>query len=108
MNRDEEHLKLLEIFHYVVAGVTALLACIPFIHLTVGLIFLLAPAKFAPGQGAPSAIVGWLFVVVASFMILCGWTLAILILTAGRFLAKRKHHTFCLVMAGVECIFMPF
>jgi hypothetical protein len=30
------------------------------------------------------------------------------ILTAGRFLARRKHHLFCLVVAGVECLFFPF
>jgi hypothetical protein len=23
-------------------------------------------------------------------------------------MAHRKHYTFCLVMAGVECLFMPF
>jgi hypothetical protein len=37
-----------------------------------------------------------------------GWIFAGFVITAGRFLAKRKHHTFCVVMGAVECIFMPF
>jgi hypothetical protein len=44
----------------------------------------------------------------ASVFILVGWTLAILVLIVGRFIARRKHYTFCFVMACVECVFMPF
>ena len=36
MNQDSEHLKLLSIFHYVVGGMAALFACIPFIHFFMG------------------------------------------------------------------------
>ena len=31
-----------------------------------------------------------------------------LIFLAGRFLAQRRHHTFCVTMAAVQCLFMPF
>ncbi len=34
--------------------------------------------------------------------------LAGFIAAAGYYLSKRQHYTFCLVMAGVECIFIPF
>ena len=37
-----------------------------------------------------------------------GWSIAACIIAAGRFLAKRRHYMFCLVMAGIECLFMPF
>jgi len=37
-----------------------------------------------------------------------GWIFAAFVLATGRFLAKRKHYLFCLVMAGIESIFMPF
>ena len=37
MSQDSEHLKLLSIFHYVVAAMAALFACIPFIHFFMGL-----------------------------------------------------------------------
>ena len=37
MTKDEEHLRLLSIFHFVVAGMTALFALFPIIHLLIGL-----------------------------------------------------------------------
>jgi hypothetical protein len=110
MKQDEEHLRLLSIFHYVVAGLAALFALFPIFHLIFGIFMILAPQKFA-GHGQeqpPLALIGWFFVIFASVFITLGWTIAALILTTGRFLARHRHYQFCLVMAGVECLFMPF
>jgi len=110
MKQDEEHLRLLSIFHYVVAGLAALFALFPIFHLIFGIFMILAPQKFG-GHGQeqpPLALMGWFFVIFASMFITLGWTVAALILTTGRFLARRRHYTFCLVMAGMECLFMPF
>jgi hypothetical protein len=95
MTRDEEHLRLLSIFHYVVGGLAALFALFPIFHLIIGLFMIFAPDKMFHGkeESAPALI---------------GWIIAALILTTGRFLARRKHYQFCLVMGGVECLFMPF
>jgi hypothetical protein len=109
MNQDQEHLRLLSIFHYVVAGLSALFACIPMIHVGLGLFMALAPEKMAShGQAAPPAFLGWFFVVFGSCFILAGWTFAACVFAAGRCLAKRKRLLFCQVMGGIECIFMPF
>ena len=108
MTRDEEHLRLLSIFHYVVGGLAGLFALFPVIHLVLGLFMIFASDKFA-GKGAPPpAFLGWFFVIFAAMFIILGWTFAAFVLTAGRFLARRKHYMFCLVMAGIECLFMPF
>lgn len=108
MNRDEEHLKLLAIFHYVVGGLAALFALFPVLHLVMGLIFV-ASAPNAPNQGGPSPqVFGWLFVAFSSVIITVGLLFSGLILATGRFLSQRRNYTFCLVMAGVECLFMPF
>ena len=107
MNQDEEHLKLLAIFHYVVAGMVALLACFPIIHLIAGIFILSAPEKMA-GNQLPPIWFGLFFVVLASVMILGGWIMAATILYAGRCLVRRKKYTFCMVIAGVSCLFMPF
>jgi hypothetical protein len=107
-NTDSEHLKLLSIFHYVVGGMAAFFACIPILHLVIGLFLILAPEKFGHGSNQPPAFIGWFFVVFASIFILMGWTLAILILLAGRFIACRKYYPYCFIVACVECLFMPF
>ena len=105
MSQDLEHLKLLSIFHYVVAGMAALFACIPFIHFFMGLA--LATGAFSNTDPEARPMIGLAIMAFAGLFILAGWTLAVLVAFTGRNLQKRKRYTFCLVMAGVECIFVP-
>ncbi|MEI8045000.1 MAG: hypothetical protein WCL11_26545 [Verrucomicrobiota bacterium] len=105
---DIEHLRLLSIFHYVKGGITAFFACIPMIHVGFGLVMIFAPQVFGHGKDQPPAFVGWLFVILGGFFILLGWTFAVLLLIAGRCIARRKHYTFCFLMACVECLSLPF
>lgn len=104
-----EHLKLLSIFHYVFAGVLALMACIPLIHVAFGLAMIFAPRHHGGGRGdMPPALFGWLFVLLGGAFILIGWVVAGLLAWAGRCLSRRSHYTYCFVMACVACAFMPF
>ncbi len=102
MNEDEKYLQLLSVFHYVVGGLAACFACIPIIHLSIGIAMLVGAIDDAP------EFVGAFLVVIAMFAMLIGWTLAVCIIIAGRCLAKRKRYMFCLVIAAISCIFMPF
>jgi hypothetical protein len=108
MTQDEDQLRLLSIFHYVVGGLAGLFALFPIFHLIFGLFFILAPGTFEGKGEPPPAFIGWMFVIFAAVFITIGWVFAAFVLTAGRFLARRRHYMFCLVMAGIECIFMPF
>jgi hypothetical protein len=104
MNRDLEHLKLLSIFHFVAAGMLALVACIPFIHFFMGL----AMATGALGDNDPEIQpVGLGIMAVAGLFIFLGWILAALIAFAGYSLGRRRRYGFCLAMGCVECVFMP-
>jgi hypothetical protein len=87
MTQDDEQLRLLSLFHYVVAGFAGLFSLFPIFHLVLGLFFIFAPKSFFNGnQGEPApAFLGWFFVIFASFFIACGLTFASFILTAGRF-----------------------
>jgi hypothetical protein len=105
---DDEHLRLLSIFHYLKGGITALFACIPIIHVVLGLVFIVAPHLLGHGNDQPPAFLGWLFVILGSFLILFGWAMAALVLIAGRCIGRRKHYTFCFVVACVECLSVPF
>ena len=101
--KDEEHLRLLSIFHYVVAAMAALFSLFPVIHLVIGIYFIVSP----PTSGGPPPWFGWIFVIIALFIITMGLTLAGCIFAAGRLIAARRRHTACVILAGVECLFMP-
>ena len=109
MDQDEQHLQILSILHYLLAAVIALFACFPVLHLIIGIIFLAAPEAFEGpnGFGPPPMLFGLLFTIVPAAIILAGWTLAICVFLGGRFIARRTHYTWCLVVAGISCIFMP-
>lgn len=108
LNQDEQHLKLLSIFHYIVGGMIALFSSFPIFHLVFGIIMIAAPDTFESGGKAPPAFIGWLFAIIGGTIIIIGWGVAICVIIAGRFLSLHKHHLFCLIIAGIECIFIPF
>ncbi|HMC10527.1 MAG TPA: hypothetical protein VKH44_04525 [Pirellulaceae bacterium] len=109
MTTEEEHLRLLSIFHYVVGGLIALFGCFPIIHVTFGLILILAPETFKGAGGEPPpAVFGLLIALVGAAVIAAFWTFAACMITAGRFLSLRKHYMFCLVMAALACMCSPF
>jgi hypothetical protein len=104
VNQDQEHLKLLSIFHYVAAGMAALVACIPFLHFFMGLALVTGVIDDGNTEARP---VGFVIMLIALGIIFCGWVFAALVAFTGRSLAQRKRYNFCLIMAAVECIFMP-
>jgi hypothetical protein len=110
MNRDKEHLQLLTIFHYVVAGLAALFFFFPLVYTTVGAIFIFAArhGTAKPGEELPPEFLGWIFAVIGSVLFLIGLAMAICILIACRSLAHCKQYSFALVMACIECLFIPF
>jgi hypothetical protein len=110
MNHDTEHVRLLAIFHYIVAGLAALFSLFPLLYTTIGatLIFAARHGTPKPGEELPPEFLGWIFVGVGSFLFLVGITMAICILIAGRCLSRNKCYSFALVIACIECLFIPF
>jgi hypothetical protein len=105
---DREHLRLLSVFHYVMAAMAGVFALFPIIHLLIG-IGILSGKLGQHGNEDPSArMVGGFFVVIALLLIVGGLAYAACLAYAGRCLAQRQGYTFCLVMAGVSCLLVPF
>jgi hypothetical protein len=109
VNQDREHLRLLAIFHYVVAGLAALLSFFPLFYSVIGGFLLYAAHHPGPRNAEPPpAVLGWIFIALGALFFLAGITMAICILIADRCLSRRKAYSFALVMACVECLFIPF
>ena len=107
MNQDEEHLRLLSLFHYIVGGLMALFACIPILHITIGVLMIASPTFLGSHGNAPPPFMGWFFVILGSVFVLFGWLTAALVMYSGRCLSRRKHYLFSLIVAGLCCFFVP-
>ncbi len=68
MMREEalRYLNLLSIFHYVIAGIGGLSACLPILHLVMGILLVMAAL---PGPEASPRVMDWFFIGIASTMI---------------------------------------
>jgi hypothetical protein len=108
MSKDEEHLRLLAIFHYVVAALSALFCSFPLIHVAVGLLMVFAPENFKGRGELPARAFGWMFVAMGSIFVVTGWVFAACVFFAGHSLMHHRHYMFCLVMAALECCLQPF
>lgn len=107
MTQDEEHLRLLSIFHFVMAGIAALFALFPILHVMMGLSIVSGAFPSMGGEEMP-AFFGWYIVIFAAVWIAFGLVYAVLIALGGRALRRRQHYTFCLVVAALACMLMPF
>jgi hypothetical protein len=108
MSQDQEHLHLLSVFHYVVGGLMALFSLIPVVHLAIGLGIVSGALADKGGPEPFGVLMGWFLVVFAAGWIVVGLATAACVLLAARYLKERTHYTFCTVIAGVCCVFMPF
>jgi hypothetical protein len=106
MSQNEDNLRLLSIFHYIIGTLAAL-----FSFLTLPFLVIAYPAFFVfkqvdDSKTIPSAF--WPFLLIPCVGLIIIWIFAALIFAAGRSLAKHKRYTFCLVIAVIECLFIPF
>ncbi len=107
VDQDAEHLRLLTIGHYVLAGMAAFFGSFPLIHVVVGLV-LSGVGIFAPGSGddrAPLMAVGVFFTLIGGTFVLVGWSIAVALLFSARSLAHRKRYVFCVVVSGLVAAF---
>jgi hypothetical protein len=107
--QDAEHLKLLAIFHYVLAALTFIGGSFPIIHVITGWMMVSGRIPMAPasGGGPPPEQIGWLFIAMGGVFILLFWTVAVMLFLAGRFLSARRNRTFCFVIACLSCAGFP-
>lgn len=102
---DEQHLDLLSIGFFLVGGLTGRFACIPFIHVGVGIGML--TGSFGEPPGIPSGFMGVLFVVAGTVAIVLGWASATLLVLTGWSLRRHERYGLCQVGAVIACVLAP-
>ena len=105
---DAEHLRLLAIFHFVSAAFA--FAGVLFASLYFVLIWAVFdnPEIWAQSQeGAPPAVVINIFRWVTGFGVVWFVVACVGNLLSGLFLRTRRHRTFSMVIAGINCLHIP-
>ena len=80
----------------------------PILHLAMGIALLTGAFDDFENGDPPPEIFGWMFVIFPAIFIICGLVMSICVAFAGRALGRRTSYMYCLVIAGIECTFMPF
>ncbi len=108
--QDEDHLRLLALFHYIVGGITAAFSCIFLLHFFMGIAMLTHPQAFASKNGSGDGMDqfgGWLFTIIGGGAVFGGWTIGGLTAYAGKCLKERKGSTLLMVISVLNCLNMP-
>lgn len=104
---DLEHLRLLKMFFYLKAGVTALFASLFIFHFIFMVILAVNPSMFGETKGSgefPALVFG----IVIGLFICLGWLIAILSAYAGKCIGQRKNRGLIYTMAAINCLFIPY
>src|SRR5215207_701002 len=108
--RDAEHLRLLAMFHYIAGGLIALFSSFGLIHIFFGVMMLNDPKFMAsqnPGAPPPPPFMGWMFLIMGCCFVLFGWSEGALTILSGRKISRRRGWLFSMVVAGINCLWMP-
>lgn len=102
------HLRLLATFHYVLAAVAAFASLLPALYIGMGVAVLSGALPVPRGGTPPPPGLAWFFVGLGAALMLLGLAYVVLLVVAGRSLARTRRWTFCLVVAALSCAFFPF
>jgi hypothetical protein len=106
--RDEEHLKLLSIFHYVSGGITAFSGLFPLIYVFMGALFMAMPFSHSADDDLVLRSMGSILLVFGVLFSSVFMVFAAMKIYSGYCIAKRKNRVFCLLVAGISLIGFPF
>lgn len=108
-HQDDDHLRLLSIFHYVVAGLVVPALGFLALHYTLMSTVFDDPAMWKHQNDGPPpaeffAAFKWFYALFGVCLVLGG----IANLLSAHFIRRRRHRTFSLVVAGINCAQFPF
>lgn len=101
---DLNHLRWLSIAHYIYAGFIAVSSLFALIFIAFGIF----AGSISQGPNDPSPqVMRWIFTGVGLVVLVFGLGIATLFFFVARNIARRRHHTYCVVMSGIACLSVP-
>jgi len=109
---DEEHLKLLSLGYMVSAGITAFFSLFGLLYVFMGIMigsfFSHIPETASNAGSQPPAFVGLVFACIGLAIFLCMIAMAAAKFLVARYIKRRKARIFCMVVAGISCLEIPY
>jgi hypothetical protein len=108
--QDAEHLNILSILHYVMAGLTALGGFVPLIYIAFGVIMVggaAATGNMKEEERTGLAIAGVVITVIGLGVCALIWLYAFCLFLTGKYLAQGRNRTFCFVTSAIQCLNAP-
>jgi len=106
---DDEHLNLLSIFHFVVAGLALLGIAALLLHFCIMSAIFSSPDIWkSQKSGPPPKEVLMVFIWLYGFLGVVIGSASVLNLLSGLFLRQRRNRTFSIVVGALNCLQVPF
>jgi hypothetical protein len=107
VDQDQEHLRLLKLGFYIMAGVIGFCSLFSVFYIAMGSIFASSVTPSASTNVSPW-LIGTIFLGFGLAFFLLGLAAAVLTYFAGRSLSERRHRIFCMIVAALLCLSIPF
>jgi len=104
---DDEHLKLLRIGYFITGGITALASMFVLLY-ALFFFFILRVAEQQPAETAPPTFVFWIIGLFGVGFTLALLTIAVLQFVTGQRLKQRRSRMFCMIIAAITCVHIPY
>jgi ABC-type branched-subunit amino acid transport system permease subunit len=108
VDRDQEHLDLLKLSYYIMAGTTGFFSLFALIYIGLGALFAAGVMPSTRGNPSDPRFLGLMFLSIGLVVLIIGLTITFLTYWAGRCLRDRRHRTFCVIIACLSCLHVPF
>lgn len=108
VDRDEEHLRLLKIGYYILAGITALYSFLSLMFLLFGSLMYSSVMQTEAGSQLDPRSIALVFLGIAIAGLVLGFGSALSAWLVAVSLRDRRRRTFCIVVAASSCLYIPW
>ena len=108
IDRDREHLRQLTLAYYVMAGFIAFFSLFGLLYVGIGGMMMSGGFPQPPNSGDDPRAFGMIFAAIGAIVVGAGLVIAFLTFLTGRSIRDRRRRTFCLIVAGLSCLHIPW
>jgi len=108
VDRDQEHLSLLKLSYYIMAGTTGFFSLFALLYIGLGAMIASGAMPSMPQSSGEPRFVGLMLLCIGLVVLFIGLSITCLTYWAGRCIRDRRHRTFCVIIACLSCLHVPF